>query len=222
MGKKPKPEPQPVAIVSTKEHGLKLDFSEITREYLVGVLAVILFLGWVVWREFGDHTPQYRPAPEPWAGWRIILGILLAAFVVAVVLGVVYAAFRLYLSVRRSRAEVIQAETNARTVHAAENGLYPLVERAGRLVNPNAAPAGVVESDGQMPDPATPAQYHAAERAAVVQVAAAGHGGRALSGLMGAPRLPLGGDDLPPVRVIEGDLASHVERLLKAGAGEEA
>jgi hypothetical protein len=217
MGKPEKPAPQPVTIVSSKERGMKIDTSEITWGFVVGFLALVAFVVWVVWKEFGDHTPQYH-APQPLSpiliALAIAIGVLLA---IALLVGLVAAGIHLYLAYRKRMAEVTQAERDAELIRAEGNGLFPW-RRApdGTLQNLNAVPGPRVEPNGEMRDPETSAQREAVQRGAVIQIAAGGHGRLPMPDLV-----PLAPREMPPVQVIEGERLEDVNRrLLEAGREE--
>lgn len=159
--------------------------------------------------------PAHRPAPEPWAGWSVLAWLFVAGMV-----GVAcYLAARLWLSVQAHRAGVSRAKLDSTLVQPAANGLYPLRVVGGRMVNPNAAPAGIVEADGDMPAPASQDHREAAARASFVQIAAGG--GRAGAAAVAALGGAHGPRELPAVQVIDGEQLTHVERLLLLEAGEE-
>ena len=212
MGKEP--EIPQVQIVSTKKPP-GMSFGDVDWPGLrVGllILVVVLFVVWLDGRINAD--PQYVPEPEPWPGWPIVAAVVAVLSLMALA----YLAARLVLAYRAHRAEVVRAETNARTIAAQDNGLYPYVERNGRLINLNAAPAGVVEHDGAMPDPQTEDRRAAAFRASVVQVAA-GSKGRPMVSEIAAP-LPIPLASLPEVRVLDGEAVRQLQHLLE-GPEEE-
>jgi hypothetical protein len=218
MGKK-KDEIPKVQIVSTKTPpGMDLDASGIGRGFVVGFLLLVVFLGWVMWQEFGDHSPRYhapRPTSPVLTTVAIIIGVLLA---VALLVGLVAAVVHLYVVYRKGITEVTQAEREAELIRAEENGVFPW-RRApdGTLQNLNAVPGPRIEANGEMRDPETQAQREAVQRAAVLQIVAGGHGRLSMADFtaLAAPR------EMPPVQMIEGDQLDDVEhRLLEAGREE--
>lgn len=218
MGKPEKPAPQPVTIVSSKERGMKIDTSEITWGFVVGFLALVAFVVWVVWREFGDHSPQYH-APRPPSPILVALAIAIGALLaIALLVGLVAAGVHLYLAYRKRMAEVVQVERDAELIQAGDNGLFPWRRSPdGSLQNLNAAPGSRIEANGEMRDPETQAQREAVQRAAVIQIVAGGHGRLSMADFtaLAAPR------EMPPVQMIEGDQLDDVEhRLLEAGREE--
>lgn len=217
MGKKDKPTPQPVQIISTKERGMKIDLSEITWGWLGVMVAALVLIGVAAWQEFGDHTPQYH-APQPRSPVLtvvvIVIGVLLA---IALLVGLVAAGVHLYLAYRKRMAEVIQVERDAELIQPASNGLFPW-RRApdGALQNLNAVPGPRIEPDGKMTDPETTAQREAVQRGAVIQIAAGGHGRLPMPDFV-----PLASREMPPVRVIEGERLEDINRRLLEAGGEE-
>lgn len=221
MGKKERPAPQPVQIVSTKTPpGLGMDLSGIGRGFAVGFLLLVVFLGWVMWQEFGDHSPRYhapRPTSPVLATVAIIIGALLA---IALLVGLVAAGVHLYLAYRKRMAEVVQVERDAELIQAGDNGLFPWRRSPdGSLQNLNAAPGPRIGANGEMRDPETQAQREAVQRAAVIQIVAGGHGRLPMPDFTAALAAPR---EMPPVQVIEGDRLDDVERrLLEPGREEE-
>jgi len=164
-----------------------------------------------------NDTPEYQaPPPETVAPWsapaRALFVLCIGTVGLVVIVGLVAGIGALAQAGRMQEAKIKVIETQARTIQPAANGLYPLVEVAGgRIVNPNTAPAGVVEPDGTMPDPETPYRHDAAVRASAVQLVASGRGRLPLGGMM-----PMMGrqDALPEVRVLQDDEAVDVEQML--------
>jgi len=219
MGKKDKEPPTPVTIISSKEPpGMKIDFSEMGDWKYWLVLAPFLCLIYFSLRAiFGDGGPQYRPRPEPWAGWPVVLTVVAIVLGVVAIIGIAYLAGLVYLGLQRRRAEVVAAERDSELIHA-EGGVFPWRRATnGDLHNMNAAPAGIIRADGTMPDPETPAQHHAAERAAVVQVAAAGHTRSPFPVVAPAPPPAR---ELPAIQVISGERLADLEHRLSAGKEE--
>lgn len=196
---------------------MQIDCSEITRGFVVGVILLLAFLGWVVWQEFGDHTPQYH-APQPLSpiliALAIAIGVLLA---IALLVGLVAAGIHLYLAYRKRMAEVTQAEREAELIRAEGNGLFPWLRAAdGSLQNLNAVPGPRIEPDGEMRDPETQAQREAVQRGAVIQIGAGGHGRLPMPDLV-----PLAPREMPHVRIVDGERLEDINRRLLEAGGEE-
>jgi len=222
MGKKKEP-PTPVTLVSSKDPpGMKLDFSELTswKYWLVIALALIL-IGVAAHQIFGNHGPQYRPArdlsPLLEVG-TLILQIIGAILVLAALLGTVAFVLHIHVQHKKGLAEAKKSAMEAELIQPTDTGQFPW-RRApdGSLQNLNAMPSATIAPDGTPKEPDTEAQKRAVERASLVQLAAAARG-RFLPGTMPPPRS--GPEDLPQIRVIDGEVASHVERLLLE-TGEE-
>lgn len=184
------------------------------------VLLVIVAVAALAWAE-RDPQPAYTrpaaPTPAPIAG--------ALAWGLAVVLGAIalYVVGWVIVSLLRHWTAYQAEKRRARQVPAEPNGLYPLVEgRDGRLHNPNAAPAGVVDlgsrqRPSRMPDPETPAAAEAAARASFVQAASAA-GAAALNALAGARRPPAAEPVMPPLVVSPdpADLPAEHGHLIEA------
>jgi hypothetical protein len=179
---------------------------------------------WLFWPS--PQAPNYQAPRQPWAGWPIVgwtcagvFGLLLLALLIRVIAG-------LYLDVSEKRASVRAAHVQARQVPADANGLYPamLTRDGDALVNPNAAPAGMVQglngTRPTLPDAATEQGRQAANRAAAIQLvvglgrAGAAAAGRFVESLAGGQG-QVTGPELPPL-LDEDRAPREVQALLEA------
>ena len=201
---------------------MKIDFSEMTSwKYLLVVALSLILIGVATHQIFGDHSPQYRPArdlsPLLEVG-TLILKIIGVILVLAALLGAVAFVLHIHVQHKKGLAEAKKSAMEAELIQPTDTGQFPW-RRApdGTLQNLNAMPGATIAPDGTPDEPNTEAQKRAVERASLIQLAAASRG-RFLPGTMPPPRSGL--EDLPQVRVIDGEVASHVERLLLE-TGEE-
>lgn len=199
-----------------RPRGLDLgDSPKLTRNLLILCsVCVLIAAAIILWPD--SPSPSYSSRErEPWIGWTILGYALVGAFIL-VVLAILTSLFlRIYQSYHLRQEEIEALRLQNRQIKADQNGIYPLTEQGGKWVNPNAAPAGIIEKDGSMPDPATPAADQAAQQARIMQIVA-GAGSLVDRVLDAMGRQPASTYDMPPqIDVI--DAPRDDRRLLDAG-----